>query len=1228
CTLINNCPSNSWQQDSQQCTHIVNVQPLKASVDYIQWINLTLSKLPQLEHNEIYQCIFGNKIMSAYTQAIKLDHNRLSCPTPSNQNLQLYTGSSSKVRLSVVKWPSNTSVATVPEFTFYNCSSYLSCASCRSQIGCQWCSQRCSSMCTESSGQCPTFKLVDPANIFLEAGQPATIPLKFDSFQLDNSIECRLNGTIHGFLTSDGVCQITKVPDVTLENNGKVYLNLYQNDVLIGMPIEMFIYRCDLYDSCDRCNTRSRCSWCQGECSSQSTNKCLTNEQCTSLYIKDFSPKVIPLHGQTILRIELNEDAKDAVQEISLADIPCLLINSSNVIQCQAQPSNSTRKGRISIRFSNAIYILSKEIIEYRQPAIVSINPSIAYQFGGQILHINGQNLISGNEQNILIGNYHCKKIQQTLRNTLSCRLPSIPSGLYNITVKIDDQMISTEQQLKITPNPIVQDIDPTISFASGGRLITVRGMYFKSIQIITVKFSYKKWNAKLKINSNDLVSSDGGLVSSFNFRTPGIPSASEEFPLPPLDVNFSLDFDDSIISLPNIIQFRYIPDVLLNVSSTPQTLPYTGEELKLQVENLTEAASMSDIQLFIGCSECKLKTFTSKGITCQPPTKLAINTAIVLNSPQQPDDCTLFNSSIGPIRFRIGYREYLIGYLSYSRSFTSKYSFLTIIALICSSCLVTIALLILGLYLFYKFRKTKSPPSSLTNIERNDKQCWSTDTSASTGPYYQVYEQISCLSSHENTLTRGTLLSSCPYHQEKRLTPPIMEQLQMSLSFLTTLSVDDEQLKKLLFPAENTFPSRHYRPSMELFYDLLHMAPFSQAFLDKLLENDSFDLLEAYVYLFRYMPANLHSFNNFFQFFSTLFFQNKKDLINKFHFFDDFLRILIDLIDSSPSDEILHRSSRSICPSTLLINNIQHCSYQLTIDYENFLRFHLSVLDCDTINQVKQKIIRYLNSHENTYRLIDCDQLDLLLPTLNHCTCMSQVPMIKDYLINSIIYCQKRSSMKSAKTSYAYHLCPESQMIMERKLIEEKLLENKNRLQQIFIYFYQQIANGLDLFDIWTNDFQRDLLFPQYIRLVSELIRRLNRLILCRSTCPIIESCLNVIADGLEFIFETKTEFSSEIELLFTDEKKHFASFDRSSFHIRSSNQYNPKFSSNDIRSLTLNDDRAIECLFKLYEFYESNSEPINQHIGENHVSVLLPVHHLLVRIRQLLQSDSQTLI
>jgi hypothetical protein len=122
-------------------------------------------------------------------------------------------------------------------------------------------------------------------------------------------------------------------------------------------------------------------------------------------------------------------------------------------------------------------------------------------------------------------------------------------------------------------------------------------------------------------------------MTSSFTFRTPGIPTVSNNLNSLPVDINFSINFDNFVI-LSNLIQFHYISDALLNIS-IPSTLSYTGEELKLQVENLTEAASIDDIQLFIGCSECKLKTFTSKGITCQPPSRLITNTQLLLNNQQ-----------------------------------------------------------------------------------------------------------------------------------------------------------------------------------------------------------------------------------------------------------------------------------------------------------------------------------------------------------------------------------------------------------------------------------------------------------------------------------------------------------------------------------------------------------------------------------------------------------------
>jgi hypothetical protein len=53
CTLVNNCPLNSWQQDNNQCTQIVNVQPLKASVDNSQWVCL-LSFLVSLNSHSFF----------------------------------------------------------------------------------------------------------------------------------------------------------------------------------------------------------------------------------------------------------------------------------------------------------------------------------------------------------------------------------------------------------------------------------------------------------------------------------------------------------------------------------------------------------------------------------------------------------------------------------------------------------------------------------------------------------------------------------------------------------------------------------------------------------------------------------------------------------------------------------------------------------------------------------------------------------------------------------------------------------------------------------------------------------------------------------------------------------------------------------------------------------------------------------------------------------------------
>jgi hypothetical protein len=280
-------------------------------------------------------------------------------------------------------------------------------------------------------------------------------------------LECRLNETIFGFIDEQQRCQISKIPELINTNDQLIYLSVYQNNISIGLPIKMILYHCENYDSCERCQSRKTCSWCQGKCSSTKMKQCSSNSPCTSLKIEDFSPKILPIYGETIVKISLNEFINEKIIEITLADIPCSIIQSKNSIECQSNKSNSSRQGQIKITFQNSIILLSKELIEYRLPSITSINPLIVYEFGGQILHIHGKNLLIGNSQQIFIGNVQCVTIKQTINSDLTCRLPSISSGVYNVTVRIDKQMILNNGiRLQVTPNPVVQDVNPLVSFA------------------------------------------------------------------------------------------------------------------------------------------------------------------------------------------------------------------------------------------------------------------------------------------------------------------------------------------------------------------------------------------------------------------------------------------------------------------------------------------------------------------------------------------------------------------------------------------------------------------------------------------------------------------------------------------------------------------------------------------------------------------------------------------
>lgn len=376
----------------------------------------------------------------------------------------------------------------------------------------------------------------------------------------------------------------------------------------------------------------------------------------------------------------------------------------------------------------------------------------------------------------------------------------------------------------------------------------------------------------------------------------------------------------------------------------------------------------------------------------------------------------------------------------------------------------------------------------------------------------------------------------------------------------------------------------------MELFYDLLQMNPFRQSFLDQLIDLNDIHLYESSSYIFRYDPSYFTVIPStrqlcFHQLISTFLFQSRRILIETFLPFEKLIHQLIDFLDRSPCDQLLHRSMKSFSSSTLLIlSKFDYHSIELSINYENLFHFHLPVFTCDTIDQVTDKIIHYLNSIEDTF----VTDVNICLPWRKS---SHQIPMMKDYSIDSTILCRK--TRRKETKDYLYHL------VMENSLInEEKLKENKQSFQDVLNVFYGEILNGFSSFDRWKeqmNIVEHHHLFQLYIQMISDLVRRIPLLMITRSSCSIIQSCLNTIADGLEWTFQTNMKVNSEIEVLFEEERKSFSSFHSSAFRIRSNSMSDSlSLSPCHIRSLILEDDLAIQCLFELYQFYELYSESV----------------------------------
>ncbi|XP_031734892.1 plexin-B1-like isoform X2 [Anarrhichthys ocellatus] len=472
------------------------------------------------------------------------------------------------------------------------------------------------------------------------------------------------------------------------------------------------LYNCAVGRSdCSRCHTADHkygCVWCGGAQAS-----CLYSDSCSEPVQKTCPAPVIhsiePLSGLleggtmvTISGSNLGQKAEDILHSVSVAGIPCTVIPSlyevSSRIVCRTKASGGEKVGYMSVKVSGGEFGLSSQTFSYQDPFVMGVSPERGPKAGGTSLMIIGRNLLTGrpSDLGITVGGVPCNIVSEVQSSSVQC-----VTGSSN---KTGDQRVSlhygsSQRHLhtsayRYTHNPNITHATPAKSFLDGGRLIYVSGHDLDVVQkprmVVTASpfgsvsqnkrrkrrrrkrsvertlgrlarmvpepicprdplCSAKQFTERCEVNSSTLILCRSPMVDS-SFRGSKV---TTEFLLDNLRFDFS--------SL-NSQTFSYEANPVLrplNQQDPLKAYRYNpGSFIQLEGENLDLAITKDEVVVLVGEGVCAVKTLTKNHLYCEPP-------------PQQPapgpngkrregsDNLPEFTVQMGNLNFSLGKVQY-----------------------------------------------------------------------------------------------------------------------------------------------------------------------------------------------------------------------------------------------------------------------------------------------------------------------------------------------------------------------------------------------------------------------------------------------------------------------------------------------------------------------------------------------------------------------------------------
>ncbi|XP_076249106.1 plexin B [Calliopsis andreniformis] len=458
----------------------------------------------------------------------------------------------------------------------------------------------------------------------------------------------------------------------------------------------IILYKCEVLGShrehadCSLCVTRDprfECTWCGNSCVYR--HSCLHSpfSECPKPRIDMIKPLSGPIEGGTLVTIEgsnLGLKESDVEGKIHIGNTPCTLVDYEVSVRIVCRTGRHEATDTASVVVGNdAGYTESAVLFNYKDIRLSGVYPTVGPQSGGTQLAITGMYLNIGSTISAYLDELPC---HVNATQASSTRLTCVTSKsdrvrkINRLTLSIDGANRTLEgNPYNYTHDPTIMEIKPLTSFASGGRMITVHGTNLDTIQKPEMEVYFDNEPLPVNrtvctvLNPTQMECPSPSVAKRFMTLRRNVRAAASSQSTPAqslklkeaqlyLKIAFIMDNVESVRDLEK--HFQNLRNRLLYVEDPkflafPRNIKlYKGDTLVIEGENLIYASDESDVNVTVGTMPCNVTSLALTQLVCIPPDQQPADTDEV--GIKTENGLPLVVVRVGKsLRFPIGYLRY-----------------------------------------------------------------------------------------------------------------------------------------------------------------------------------------------------------------------------------------------------------------------------------------------------------------------------------------------------------------------------------------------------------------------------------------------------------------------------------------------------------------------------------------------------------------------------------------